>query len=550
MKSKALGLRSGLLLGTACQFAVSLAAAQEAEPEVTEAADAATPEDASATEDNPSDVDAGVRSEASLEEEFGLEAETEAETETEAEAEAEAETDEVEVDSGGGLFESSQSGADDDGGATSSSGFDWNGYVRSDFYVGASESGKEAAMQAAYGELALSVTARKEDLGDAFAEFRMRAGKQGEQDLLHLDLREAYVNGYFGPLELRLGKQIVAWGRADVFNPTSNITPVDFRVRSPQEDDRRVGNIGARAFLNFEPFRLEGVWMPLYESTKYPPLDMEEVVTVTPPNFPEPTWDNGLGAGRLHLLLPSFETSVSYLFGYALLPGVVFDGYDVGVDAEVRVTQTPYKHHVIGFDFSTAFGELFALRGEAAYRKPVNPEASYAMPKPDLQYVIGVDRAFGNVSVIAQYIGRYTFNWELLTAPAQDPDVLYGVDPDLVDPTSPNYNAFLDGSLTNGLMDLVTERNQVIFSQRAQVQHSISARIEWLTLHETLSISALGLLNVTTQEWALFPKIGYQITDGMSAYLGAEIYSGPEGNLFNYIESSLTAGYTELRLSF
>ena len=56
------------------------------------------------------------------------------------------------------------------------------------------------------------------------------------------------------------------WGRADALNPTSNLTPVDFRIRSPLEDDIRIGNVGARGFLRFSPVRLEGVWMPVYLS--------------------------------------------------------------------------------------------------------------------------------------------------------------------------------------------------------------------------------------------------------------------------------------------
>lgn len=534
------GTKSFLPIGLACQLFVGVASAQTTDAPVSDA-DSPKPSDEADAPASAGDapraegdteieakLDSDSSSNASLAEEFGLEEESQG----------------AETTEGGGLFESSLSGDDSDS-ANSSSSFEWNGYVRSDVFVGRSESKKEAAIQAAYGELGLQLTARKEDVGDAFAEFRFRAGKHGESDALNVDLREAYVNTYFGPFELRLGKQIVAWGRADVFNPTNNITPVDFRVRSAQEDDRRVGNIGARAFLKFEPFRLEGVWMPLYKPTQYPPLDMEEIVAVTEPNFPEPTLDNGLGAARLHLELSSFETSVSYLFGSALLPGVILSGYDVGEEAEVRVTQSPYKHHVIGFDFSTAFGELFALRGEAAYRKPVQQEVNYAIPNPDLQYVVGVDRAFGDLSVIAQYIGRYTFDWAEVEASDQDPDILRNIDPDDL-----ATNPLLEAILTSNLTELVAQRNQVIFSQRAKVQHSVSARLAWLTLHETLSISALGMVNMTTEEWVLFPKIGYQITDGMSAYLGAEIYSGPEGTLFDYIEPSLTAGYTELRLSF
>jgi hypothetical protein len=86
-----------------------------------------------------------------------------------------------------------------------------------------------------------------------------------------VDVREAYVNAYLGPLDLRLGKQIIVWGRADLLNPTSNLTPVDFHSRSPIEDDRRIGNLGARAFLRFSPVRLEGAWLPTYAATQMPP---------------------------------------------------------------------------------------------------------------------------------------------------------------------------------------------------------------------------------------------------------------------------------------
>jgi hypothetical protein len=55
------------------------------------------------------------------------------------------------------------------------------------------------------------------------------------------------------------------------------------------------------------------------------------------------------------------------------------------------ISRTAYKQQVVGFDFSTAIGDIVALRGEAAYRKPYDYEkAPYApAPYPDLQYVLG-----------------------------------------------------------------------------------------------------------------------------------------------------------------
>jgi hypothetical protein len=102
-------------------------------------------------------------------------------------------------------------------------------------------------MKANYGELALQLRTVKSAFGDGFAEARVRYGLQGNDLGTFVDLREAYVNAYVGPVDLRLGKQIIVWGRADALNPTNNLTPVDFRIRSPLEDDIRLGNVGARA---------------------------------------------------------------------------------------------------------------------------------------------------------------------------------------------------------------------------------------------------------------------------------------------------------------
>ena len=256
-----------------------------------------------------------------------------------------------EVSSGSGLFESSQSdtSAGTGGGATeapTSTGADFNGYVRGDVFVGKEQNQPHADMKAVYSELSLKVRVRKEKFGDAYAEMRFRYGLQGDTRGLTVDPREAYVNLYAGPLDLRLGQQIVVWGRADALNPTSNLTPVDFRIHSPVEDDRRVGNVGARAFLNFSPIRLEGVWMPLYSPTELPPLPLPAQVYLVDPTFPHPRIENGTEAVRVHLELPAIEMSASYLYGYAPLPGLalatIIPGNHNGVSgpASVNVSRT------------------------------------------------------------------------------------------------------------------------------------------------------------------------------------------------------------------
>ena len=232
------------------------------------------------------------------------------------------------ADTGGGLFEQSQAASAGAGAAKSEAAaetkvpFTLNGYVRGDTFIGKVPNASAAEMKANYGELALQLRTVKSAFGDGFADARIRYGLQGADLGTFVDLREAYVNGYLGPVDIRLGKQIIVWGRADALNPTNNLTPIDFRIRSPLEDDIRIGNVGARAFLRLSPVRIEGVWMPVYLATELPNVGLPQFVSFGPPKYPSLDLRNGLVAGRVHLELAAFDMSVSYLRGFAPLPGL------------------------------------------------------------------------------------------------------------------------------------------------------------------------------------------------------------------------------------
>src|SRR4029078_10737426 len=121
------------------------------------------------------------------------------------------------------------------------------------------------------------------------------------------------------------------------------------------------------------------------------------------PTFPSPDLRNSLGAGRLHLELPAFEASVSYLRGYPPLPGLTLTSVTFDpVNPSVIISRTAYDQQVVGFHFSTALGEVLPLRGEAPYRRPFDWQHRPYAARPDLQYVLGADHNFGSLSVIAQ----------------------------------------------------------------------------------------------------------------------------------------------------
>ncbi len=154
--------------------------------------------------------------------------------------------------------------------------YELNGFVRGDLFVYQAPDVNDAAhINTAYGEAALKLRARTGSLGDAYGEIRANSGLVWGEKRTNFDLREALVNLYLGPVDVRLGHQIIVWGRADGINPTNNLTPTDMSIRSADEDDRRLANLALRTHLNLEPVRLEVVWVPFYAATRLPPFEME-----------------------------------------------------------------------------------------------------------------------------------------------------------------------------------------------------------------------------------------------------------------------------------
>jgi len=183
------------------------------------------------------------------------------------------------------------------------------------------------------------------------------------------------------------------------------------------------------------------------------------------------------------------------------------------------------------------------IRGEAAYRRPYDYQNRPYAARPDLQYALGADHNFGSFTVIAQYLGRYVFDWQKQNGTMRANE-LEGI---LSDTTN-----------EAGLKDMVTEEvnlelaqvNQILFSQTAQVQHIATLRFEWLLAHETLSLSSLALYNFTTKEWVVTPRIGWRVTDALTTYIGAQVFAGPDDTLFGFIDQTLSAGYAELRYTY
>ena len=406
-------------------------------------------------------------------------------------------------------------------------GFELNGHVRGVLYLGKYPDKDAVEVKSGYGEAMLKVVARKGEYGDAFAELRLRGGYEDGEAVFTVDPREAYINLYLGPVDLRFGHQVIIWGRADAVNPTNNLTPMDMRVRSPLEDDMRLANLALRAHLNLDPFRWEVVWVPFFRASHFPnfqiPSTTPLAIKMDDPEYPDANLKNSTIATRLHFTWPAFEFSVSYLIGTSTFPGIYLKEIDFA-KLQVTVAMASYQHQVVGADFATTIGSV-GLRGEFAYRQPQGYETYEHAPLPDLQYVLGVDREFfAQVNVILQYSGRAVLDWDAVQGSGSTIPALF--------------------------RDMFKEKRRMIASQQEQFQHSATLRVQWMLLHDTLSLEMLGMYNFSTEELLLRPRLTYDITDALRFSAGGMVYLGADNTLFDMIEESQSSGFVELLASF
>ena len=417
---------------------------------------------------------------------------------------------------GQSLFEDAASGeAADNTESMLQESYELNGYLRGVVYGGEEDGSDQAELKSTYAEAALKLKVRNQELGDAFAELRFCSGYLFDEQIEPFELREAYINIYPGPFDFRLGQQIVVWGRADGFNPTNNITPMNMLIRSPEEDDRREGNFLLRSFYNLQSLRLEAIWIPIYEASIMP-YSIMELPAAMPlsevPAYPDSDLRHSGFAVKLNLELPALDGSLSYFNGYNPQPGLDFDPVPTP-----NIIPTAYRMHIAGADFSTTLASI-GLRGEFAFRYPFKDyKSNIYIPNPDLRYVGGLEYQKGVLSIIFQYIGRYVLDYSELSA-------------------GPLYE--------------IAQKNRIFSGQQNQANHALFLRPALQLLYETLSLELFSYYNLTTEELYLRPKLSYDLADALNLVLGADFYSGPDDTAYGIIDKALSALFIELIASF
>lgn len=327
----------------------------------------------------------------------------------------------------------------------------------------------------------------------------------------HSTLLEAYATARLDNAELRLGRQIVAWGRADGINPTDNLTPHDYTVLLPFEDDQRFGTTALKFdwYLTAE-HTLTFFTTPFFEPSKFPLA----AGTSFRDNRPARTFANSEAAVKFNKTGGAVDWSVSYFHGYSLLPEI--HPLPTGSALELRYPEID----VIGADLARNFGR-YGMRAEIAYfqtedRRGRDPVAV----NPYLYAVAGVDRTFlDNLNVNLQLVGRWVQHY---TDPAA-----------VADPA----------------VRAAATLNAIAFGQQKRTSHGMTARVSNKWFNDTLEAELLAFVNFERTNSYLRPLVTYAFTDHTKATFGAEFYRGPDDSPFGQFKRNQGA-FAEWRYSF
>ena len=352
-----------------------------------------------------------------------------------------------------------------------------------------------------WGKVARSVNDKVSFLADGWMSLR------GPFDDGHArgELREAFVTYTSGPVEIRAGRQIIAWGRADGINPTDNLTSQDFTLLVPDESDRRVGSTAVRMTYAFGDITATAIWLPEFRSNRIPVPsgfgDLEKSET---------EWGAKQYAARLEQTGRVVDWSVSAYQGRDLTA-------DLAQQAQQAQQAIKLAHNditVIGADAAGNIGR-YGLRAEAAYVVTEDRHGTDPFVKnPFLSVVAGGDRTIGeHLNVNVQYLYRFVTHFE---TPGPDPMAIAA---------------------------------QTMSGQMRAHQHGASARVSYKWFHDTLEAEVAGAGYASPRGGLIRPKITYAVSDRMKVLVGGEIYRGHAGSQFRMLRDN-SGGFAEVRWSF
>ncbi len=357
---------------------------------------------------------------------------------------------------------------------------------------------------------------------------------------LEFGLWEGYLDLYgflVDEVDLRLGKQRIAWGTADKLNQTDNLNPDDFS--DLLDFGRKLPSTALMATYYLGDFSLIGAWLPSLRPALLPaggiPFDVKSygfpiyedvnlIIKEYEIELPPKYLRNSMGAVKLAGNLFNIDFSLSYFYGYD----------DIPIPEVVTITSiTP-----------------------ASLSPPLDIEAAIKLNFPKMQ-VISVDLA-GEVFSIGYWAEGGLFIPEEVKIEITSDDVLIAVALDLLKESGKlpeeivyledkpyfKYTLGMDYTFKSGIY-LNAQWMHGFFTEAGEdnLEDYIMVFLEKKFFREELKLKLGGGIEVKDFDdfsenyaYIIIPEISYYPADNVELTLGTFILEGKEGTMFGQMK--------------
>lgn len=330
----------------------------------------------------------------------------------------------------------------------------------------------------------------------------------------HGELREAYLRDTLGDFDIRFGRQIVAWGRADRINPTDNLSARDLTRMFVEDDDLKRGSTLLRlAHPLGEAAELQLYWIPEFRPEVHPLAERIGPFSIAGDDR-RPS-NHSQHAIKIDGSRDGFDWSLSW-----------FNGHNPSGDLRALNATRPLilvreyaRQQTFGADAATVVGS-FNLRAEAAYTDFPDRDAGDLSKRPFLFAVFGGDRNLGEqFNLNLQYLLRRVSDFEPLDR------------------------------LANPIERGIATINAVEAGQRDRYQRGATLRLAWSSSDQRWRVELFALQDFGHRDGIIRTLIRHDLSDDLRLSLGHEWNHGESDTLFGSLHDN-NGLFMELRLGY
>lgn len=316
-----------------------------------------------------------------------------------------------------------------------------------------------------------------------------------------IELRETYMDYVSEKWDIRIGRQIIVWGKADGLAITDIVSPLDYTEFLARDfDDIRLPVDALRWRRLFNNANFELLWLPIFRPAILPlpgtpwalkqkqPEDVN--VQFDDPIEPKLSIENSEIGGKLSFYLRGIDFAVSSFYTWDDYPTLHRTVSSIG---DTTLVHYHPEHHRLGYfgaEFSMPWRD-FVLRGETAFYKdryfePEDLSSEILFRQNTLNWMLGLDWTPGN-------------NWMLTTQ-------------------------FADNFILSYNKAIKDDKHMMLTTVH------ISKRF----LRQTLELSTMGYYGINDGDYFNRTSVDYALTDELHLLGGVDLFFGDEGMMGQY----------------